>query len=120
MPAIHASAPERLSSGKSPHVSPPQSLHHPGQCLGVSRRGQQVDVVGHQHVTMDGNIMRARGIAQAIEIKAVVLRRCEDPRAIVSALDEVQDGTGIVETWLAGHTARCPNSPSPGSSERRL
>jgi len=79
-----------------------------------------VDVIGHQHVTMDGHIVRARGIAQAIEIEAVVLRRCEDPRAIVSALDDVQDGTGIVETWLAGHTASCPDSPAPGSSESRL
>ncbi len=76
----------------------------------MSGRGQQVDMIAHQHVAMNGDVMRARGIAQAIEIESSVLCGGKHRRAIVAALHDVQDGTGVVEAWLAGHAVSVPQS----------
>jgi hypothetical protein len=71
----------------------------------VGGRGQQVDMIGHQHVAMDSYAMRARCVAQAVEIEPVICGACEHRSAVIAALNDVQRSPRVVEAGKARHAA---------------
>jgi hypothetical protein len=48
-----------------------------------------MDVIGHQHVGVDGAVVPARGMLQTCRIKALILRGKESGLAVVTALNDV-------------------------------
>jgi hypothetical protein len=64
-------------------------LHHQGGSLGPLRRDQQVHVVGHQHVGVDGAAVLLSLFFQRVQIPPIVLLSVETGRAIIPALDDV-------------------------------
>ena len=84
-----------------PHIAPADRLHPLAEAVRRRGRGQDVDVVGHQHIGMNGAAGFLRRIAQAVEIKAVIRvgRKCDAP--IIAALNQVVRQVRDVETTKA-------------------
>src|SRR6202008_935901 len=60
------------------------------QALCVCGRDQKVDVVGHQHVGVDGALIVGGGKAEPFAVARVILGGKEDGVTVVAALDHVQ------------------------------
>ena len=60
-------------------------------------------MVGHQYVGMDCAPVLERGLAQFLQIVAVVARLREAGRSIVAALDNMLGDVGKIDSWLASH-----------------
>jgi hypothetical protein len=63
-----------------------------------------MDVVGHQHIGVNGAVMLVRGESEPFVIKAIILVFEKDGLAIVTALDHVQR---LIRHKIA------PSGPSP-------
>lgn len=62
-----------------------------------------MDVVGHQHISMDGEAVGVGGILQTVEIEVKVVLCSEGRLAIVTALDDVQRLARDEEAGQAGY-----------------
>ncbi len=82
-------------------------LHHPGQRPRVARRYKNMNMVGHQDVSVDCDAMLRGSVTEAIEIEPVVCGAREHPRAVVSALNDVQHRAGEEKSRLARHSPYC-------------
>jgi hypothetical protein len=71
-------------------IAPAERLHHARQAQGRLRRRQQMHVVGHQHIGMDGAAMARRRLGEPRAIELVVLVAKEHGLAVVAALDQMQ------------------------------
>jgi hypothetical protein len=71
------------------HVASSYVAHDERDRLRSPRRDEQMDVIGHQHVGVDGAVVPARGMLQTCQIKALVLRDKEGGLAVVTALNDV-------------------------------
>ena len=85
------------------HVAAPQGLHQPRQAVVAAGRGQQVEVIGHQHIGMEvdpaglGTVSQQRQPLRPVGV--VVCNRL----AAVAALDGMVDMMGKSESGKAGH-----------------
>ena len=69
--------------------------------MSMTRRRKEMDVLVHQHIRVDRDAMRPRGVSEAIEIEPTIINAGKYRGAIVATLDDVQDGAGEIETRLA-------------------
>jgi hypothetical protein len=70
-------------------VAASHGLHHLRQAGGGLGRGQQMKVVVHQHIGVDGNTELAGVLLQQVQHHLVVARRHEDRLAVVAPLDDM-------------------------------
>ena len=73
-----------------PDVAPTERLHGAGQALSAAGRHQQMQVVGHQDIGMDGAVMNRRRFGKPCMQAPVIVSAKEDRLAVVAALDHVQ------------------------------
>jgi hypothetical protein len=52
-------------------------------------RGEQMDVIGHQHISMNAQAILVGGLLQPIEIGRVIVISGKDGLPIIAALDDV-------------------------------
>ena len=88
------------------HVDATDALHGLRKAACGPRRGQQVDMVGHEDVGMKCHAVLARRIFDARAKEGQVVRTAEDGRPIISSLDDVQRKTGDEKAWHAGHAPK--------------
>jgi hypothetical protein len=91
-PAQHVQRPRRRASNASRSVS------------ADARRHQQMDVIGRQHVGMNGAAVAARRFHEPVTIARVVVGPEEDGPAIVAALDHMQR---LIGQEIAAETCPC-------------
>ena len=85
------------------HVASAEGDHQPGHILRAARGDQQVHMVRHEHVAMQGNLGRLHRFAQPMQ-EAVVILLCEEARfAIVPAQHDVQRLTREMDAGSALH-----------------
>lgn len=72
------------------HITAPHQDQHLGHAVGLFRREQQMDVIGHQHVGVQPAVLARQRFAQPAKIGEAVLVVEEARRPIVPALDDVQ------------------------------
>ena len=86
--------------------------------MSMSRRYEEMDMIVHQHVRVDRDAMRTRGVSEAIEIEPTIINAGKYRGAIVATLDDVQDGAGEIETRLARHGPSMRPRPGSGPSAK--
>ena len=91
---------------EAPHIAAPHGLHHQRQRFALLRRGQQVEMVVHQHVGMHCHTEFLGRFGQQRQHGFKVLPVCEDGLAVVSALDDVVRVTRQRQAGQAGHGQR--------------
>jgi len=109
------------------HIAPAERLQGARNALFLLGSGQQMNVVGHQHISMDRQSVLARRVVEPAPILCVVLRRKENRLPIVAALDEVAaagslENTACAAPWpapqlaiasIARDAARYNSDPKP-------
>jgi hypothetical protein len=95
-----------------PDVIAPHALHGLADPILGLRRDQQVDVVCHQHVGVDGTAMLAAGGREFPVEEAVVVVAAEDRLAIIAPLNDVLGMT-------TEHKTREPRHGNPTNALRR-
>jgi hypothetical protein len=83
------------------HITAPDRLQQPPNALAAIRRYKQVNVIGHQHIGMDGTAVPLRRIAQGIQIERVVTIFHERHAAVIAPLHNV---VGLATNVIAGMT----------------
>lgn len=95
------------------HVAPAQRLHHRRDLAGRRRCQQQVHVVGHQHVGVDGAAEAPGDVPQLVQIAHVVDGMEEARPAVVASLEDMLGKVGQVDAGLAGHGGHpCGEGPA--------
>jgi hypothetical protein len=84
-------------------VAAADGLHHARHAAGLRWCHQQVHVVGHQHVGVQGAPVLERGFAQFLPVVQVVRGVSEAGLAVDAALDDVLRHAGEIDAWLSGH-----------------
>jgi hypothetical protein len=84
-------------------VVPAKVPHHARTRIGGLRCKQEVNVVGHQAVGMDGATVPKGKFTQAREINKVIRLSMETGDPIYAALNDVQCDTGKDVTQVPGH-----------------
>lgn len=83
-----------------------------------------MDVVGHQHLRVQGTLVLERRFAKLLAVMQVVSVIGEARLAIIAALHDVLGNTGEVEAGQAGHpwrsTWRSPSVDKRQSAAHRL
>jgi hypothetical protein len=64
----------------------PQRLHQRPRRIGLRRRNQQVDVVGHENISMNLTSGFIRVLAQPVEIETVILIGIKARLPVVASL----------------------------------
>ena len=82
-------------------------LHHPCQALIVGRRSQQVQVIRHEHIGMDGHLELPCSLLEPAEEGQMVIGITEDGQAVMATLDDVVRLVRNDESGKAGHGRRC-------------
>ena len=88
------------------HVALTQMLHQSRRTIRPLRRQQQVDVIGHQYVSVHHATELRRQLRQVAQVERVVVLGEEAGTAIVPALDDMQCYTSECEARSAGHDER--------------
>jgi hypothetical protein len=76
------------------HIASAERLHGARQAVGIARRHQQVDMVGHQDIGVHRAATFGGGRREPVAIAGVVVIGEENRGAIVAALDDVQRQIG--------------------------
>jgi hypothetical protein len=71
------------------HVAATKILHRPADALRIVRRQQQVNVIGHQHIGMDGAVPALHSLRQPLQIDPPVVVLEEDRLPIVAPLHDM-------------------------------
>ena len=79
------------------HIAATAHLHHPRDRTLYIRTDQQMDVVGHQHVTVDGHAVVPGRRLQNLQITGAILVIKEARSTVNLALGDVQWNTGKFE-----------------------
>lgn len=82
-----------------------QGLHQPGDGARRGRGQQQVDVIVHQHPSMQRTAGALQALAQQLPIARPVHVVQDAGQAVVAALHHLLRNTGQVQTGQAGHGA---------------
>lgn len=90
------------------HVTPTDGDDEVGHGFCVLWREQQVYVVGHEGVGMQGEVFFAQGFAQPVQVSVVVFFCEEAGLAIVSSLHDVQRNGIEMDALAAGHVGTLP------------
>jgi hypothetical protein len=69
-------------------------LQHPGNGAGLVRRRQEVDVIAHQDISMDGAIPAEGRFMQALQVEPAIHLAKEASGTVVPPLDDVKRSTG--------------------------
>jgi hypothetical protein len=80
----------------------------------LSRRRQQMHMVGHQNISVDLAIIFARRVNQAIEVEAIVLLGKESRLAVIAPLDDVLRHVREIQpvsSWHGSSSFSCESSP---------
>lgn len=75
-------------------IALPEVLHQERCTGGFGGGEQQVHVIGHEHVRVDGAAEALREFAQVVPVEEVVFLGEEAHATVVAALDDVQRDTG--------------------------
>jgi hypothetical protein len=86
-----------------PDVPPTHRDEHPWDRVGVRRREEQVDVIGHQHIGVQVAPLPPQGLVQPAEIGVAVPVGEEAGAAVVAALHDRQRRPVEMEARTAGH-----------------
>ena len=86
-----------------PHVAAPQRLHHVRDAVGGFGREQQMQVVAHQHVGVDGDLGQARLLADSLQETPPILVIQHHGLAVVATQDDVVRVSGNGEAQRACH-----------------
>jgi hypothetical protein len=86
-------------------VATAERLHGARQAVGAARRHQQVHVVGHQHIGVNGAAAGGGRIREPTAVAVIVGHGKEDRLAIVAALNDMQRlvRQEITSLMTAGH-----------------
>jgi len=95
------------------HVPPTHGLQDLGETLRLLRRHEQMEMVGHQHVSVDGGPMLQRQSAEALKKTGVVLLSHENRRPVIAPLDDVQGGARNKEAGQSGHLGKLDTVGAP-------
>lgn len=85
------------------HVAAAYRLHQAAGSIGRFRRDQKMNVVGHQHIGMDGAAVIGSRFLQPMEVAVIVLLGEETRLPIDAALHEVLGQVGNSDSGAAGH-----------------
>jgi hypothetical protein len=84
------------------HIAPPNGLHPFGNAIGPRGRYEQMDMIGHQDIGMDGAAITFGSVVNGGEVQAIVLVSEENRLAIIAPLDDVvgdiKEGVGDAGT----------------------
>jgi hypothetical protein len=84
-------------------AAPPERLHDAHTASGFCRRHQQVNVIGHEHIGVNGAVFGPHDLAKVVPIALVVDGGEEARLPIVAALYDVARNMGEIETGLPGN-----------------
>ena len=76
------------------HIALAEQFHQVSYDIRLSWRQQQMHVIRHQHIGMDGATGALRAQSQLVEIEKIVVIREETGLAVVAALDDVKRNIG--------------------------
>ncbi len=85
------------------HIAPAHRLHHLRQTIHRLRRGQQMKVVAHQDIGVQGDTKLRRAFMQQIQQHLIIRCAGENGLPVVAALDNVMGVTGQREPRKTGH-----------------
>ena len=85
------------------HITAANGLHHLRQPIRRAGRGQQVEMVVHQHVGVDGHLKLARLLFEQGQHGLEVRPVHKDRLAVVAALDDVVRVAGQSQSGQASH-----------------
>ena len=85
------------------HVALSQVFHQQDGALFARVCEQQMYVVGHQHVGMDGATELVGELFDVLQVELVVLFAVETDRAVIATLDDVPGNAGEGEAGATGH-----------------
>jgi len=71
------------------HIAATNGLHQFGQSIGLRGRHQQMDMIGHQDISMDGTARAFSRVLHRGEVEAIVFVTKENRLAIMTPLDDV-------------------------------
>ena len=91
------------------HVATTDGLHEARGGCGFSGGHQEVHVVGHEDVGVDGTAPIASRLFEPVEVAVVVLFSEKAGLAIDAALDDVQRGFGELDAGATGHVSGLEN-----------
>ncbi|MGN8200540.1 hypothetical protein ACS8Y6_17825 [Salinisphaera sp. RV14] len=81
----------------------PNRLHHTRHRAIPVGRDQQMDVIGHQHISMDITTADPGSRLQAFQVKQVIILVEKAGLTIITTLNHVLGHAGQVEAGQAGH-----------------
>src|SRR5436190_10082695 len=79
-------------------------MHHPGDAPLVPRGHQEVDVIGHEHVSVDVHAKVARGLLQAAPKETKIGLAAKDRLPVVPAVDHVDRTPGMEMSCRPAHS----------------
>jgi hypothetical protein len=94
-------------------VLAPELLHEPANAAGVGGRGQQMDVVVHEHVRVRLAAGGPQRVVQEVAVARAVSVVENAGQAVVAALHDMLRDARKVETGEAGHARRIGRRPRP-------
>jgi hypothetical protein len=86
-------------------IAPPEGDDEPGDGVRPVRGDQQVDVVGHEGVSVQRAVFFLEGFSQPVKIGLVVFFTEEAGFAVMSTLHDVQGDAIKMDARAAGHGA---------------
>lgn len=110
-PAFPKRAGAPIASVEGADVTASDGLHHARRTTRCIRCEQQVDVVGHQYIGMQGAAVLVRGFAQFLPVAQVVGGIGEAGLPVVAPLHDVLWNAGEVESGQACHVASMRTGP---------
>ena len=78
-------------------------LHHARETIHFVRRREQMDVVGHEHVSVNQAAVLSLRFRQAVDIEPIVLFGEETYLPIVAPLDDVLGQSGKTKPSVSWH-----------------
>lgn len=85
------------------HIALAEQLHHPSRSIRFAWRQQEMDVIRHQHIGVDGAAGALCAKLQLIEIEAIIVICEKTGLAVVAALDDVKRNPGERDASAARH-----------------
>lgn len=85
------------------NVSLPKSFHEPTAAIGALGRQQQMHVVGHEAMGVDGAPSCARVCMQVMQVVPVIIRCKKASTPVVAPLDQMGGNASKRDARAAGH-----------------
>jgi hypothetical protein len=78
-------------------------LNQSADGIGILRSGQQVNMIGHQHVGMDGAAMLLGTFVEPVQVDGIIFVAEERRLTTIAALDDVSGDARQIEARLSWH-----------------